>query len=207
MANTKNCTVTDQSWGESHISSFTWGRDYCYAGYYVGMEWTEYWYVYCMRIKTPKFSGKSEKIAFNISIKYEANHTVNLRYALCSSVENVSNYTFTRNEVVDDTQLAAGTITVNMTEDYDVFTIELESDALKPETDYYLYMWGGDTDYSLVKIDTPENHSVEITYKGGIVYIDNGTSFDEYEVWIDNGTTWEQYQVFIDNGTSWDECG
>lgn len=38
----------------------------------------------------------------------------------------------------------------------------------------------------------------------GLVYIDNGTSFDAYMIYIDNGTSWDQYCPYIDNGSSWD---
>lgn len=42
---------------------------------------------------------------------------------------------------------------------------------------------------------------------GGYIYIDNGSSFDAYEVYIDNGSSWDRYTPYIDNGSSWDECG
>lgn len=38
----------------------------------------------------------------------------------------------------------------------------------------------------------------------GLVYIDNGSSFDAYQLFIDNGTSWDQYIPYIDNGTSYD---
>ena len=38
----------------------------------------------------------------------------------------------------------------------------------------------------------------------GVVYIDNGTSFDPYLAYIDNGTSWDLYLMYIDNGTDWD---
>ena len=38
----------------------------------------------------------------------------------------------------------------------------------------------------------------------GVVYIDNGTTFEPYLVYIDNGTSWDIYMAYIDNGTSWD---
>lgn len=38
----------------------------------------------------------------------------------------------------------------------------------------------------------------------GVVYIDNGTSFEPYLAYIDNGTDWELYLAYIDNGTDWD---
>lgn len=41
----------------------------------------------------------------------------------------------------------------------------------------------------------------------GLVYIDNGTSLDAYQVFIDNGSSWDQYIPFIDNGSGWDYYG
>ena len=37
----------------------------------------------------------------------------------------------------------------------------------------------------------------------GVVYIDNGTSFDPYLAYIDNGTGWDLYLVYVDDGTTW----
>lgn len=41
----------------------------------------------------------------------------------------------------------------------------------------------------------------------GFIYIDNGTSFDAYQVYIDNGTSWDLYIPYVDNGSSWDMLG
>ena len=41
----------------------------------------------------------------------------------------------------------------------------------------------------------------------GLVYIDNGTSFEAYMVYIDNGTSWDLYVPYVDNGSSWDMYG
>lgn len=38
----------------------------------------------------------------------------------------------------------------------------------------------------------------------GVVYIDNGTTFEPYLAYIDNGEDWDLYLMYIDNGTSWD---
>ena len=49
---------------------------------------------------------------------------------------------------------------------------------------------------------------IAITYEPkGLVHIDNGSSFDAYEVYIDNGSSWDRYVPYIDNGSSWDICG
>ena len=36
----------------------------------------------------------------------------------------------------------------------------------------------------------------------GLVYIDNGTSVEAYQVFIDNGSGWDQYAPHIDNGSA-----
>lgn len=45
------------------------------------------------------------------------------------------------------------------------------------------------------------------TINDGLVYIDNGSGFDAYQVFIDNGSSWDQYIPCIDNGSGWDSCG
>lgn len=40
----------------------------------------------------------------------------------------------------------------------------------------------------------------------GLVWIDNGSTFEAYQVFIDNGSSWDQYIPYIDNGSGWDEC-
>lgn len=37
----------------------------------------------------------------------------------------------------------------------------------------------------------------------GVVYIDNGTTFEPYLAYIDDGTNWNLYLMYIDDGTSW----
>lgn len=39
----------------------------------------------------------------------------------------------------------------------------------------------------------------------GLVYIDNGSGWDAYQIYIDNGSSWDQYIAYIDNGSSWDQ--
>lgn len=38
----------------------------------------------------------------------------------------------------------------------------------------------------------------------GLVYIDNGSGWDAYQVYIDNGSSWDRYIPYIDNGSGWD---
>lgn len=48
--------------------------------------------------------------------------------------------------------------------------------------------------------------SIKINLTTGLVYIDNGSGFEPYEVYIDNGESWDRCIPYIDNGTSWDLC-
>lgn len=37
----------------------------------------------------------------------------------------------------------------------------------------------------------------------GVVYIDNGTTFEPYLAYIDNGTEWQLYLMYVDDGANW----
>lgn len=39
----------------------------------------------------------------------------------------------------------------------------------------------------------------------GLVYIDNGSGWEAYEIWIDNGTSWDLYIPYIDDGVAWQQ--
>ena len=38
----------------------------------------------------------------------------------------------------------------------------------------------------------------------GLIYIDNGTTFEAYQIYIHNGTEWELYIPYVHNGTEWE---
>lgn len=103
-----------------------------------------------------------------------------------------------------------GTITMN-TYDYtpSTFTLTL-SKPLKAGT-HYLYLWTSmSTDYHCYfEFCHNGNGKVTITYEElqGAIYIDNGSSFDAYQVYVDNGSSWDLYLPYIDDGSSWNLCG
>lgn len=47
---------------------------------------------------------------------------------------------------------------------------------------------------------------IAITGTSGLVYIDNGTTLEAYQIYKDNGSSWDQYIPYIDNGSGWDMC-
>ena len=60
----------------------------------------------------------------------------------------------------------------------------------------------GDKDYLPGNMSLSGNMELT-TINRGIVYIDNGVSFDAYQAYIDNGTGWDLCIPYIDNGTDW----
>lgn len=60
-------------------------------------------------------------------------------------------------------------------------------------------------EYTLAKFTVTGSITVPEEYIG-LVYIDNGSSWDVYMVYIDNGSSWDRYIPYIDNGSSWDMC-
>ena len=53
-------------------------------------------------------------------------------------------------------------------------------------------------------ITVTANQVVVVTVEqSAVVYIGNGTSFDQYQIFIGDGTNWNQYQAYIGDGTNW----
>ena len=48
---------------------------------------------------------------------------------------------------------------------------------------------------------------VTIAASSGVVYIDNGTTIEKYQVYVDNGSSWDRYIPYVDDGTDWNMCG
>lgn len=92
----------------------------------------------------------------------------------------------------------------------------------KKDTTYYIYIlsygspygesWANVSSVSTssvyMRIRNNPNYTQVHLYSGvGTVQIDNGSSFNAYEVYIDNGSKFELYEPYIDNGTEFTPCG
>lgn len=58
----------------------------------------------------------------------------------------------------------------------------------------------------VINLDTNNNSIISLYALWellGLVYIDNGTQFEAYQMFIDNGTSWDQVIPYMDNGTEW----
>lgn len=96
-----------------------------------------------------------------------------------------------------------GSVAVKNAEGYDVFSGGAET-VLVPNTTHYLWIFPNTTTYGFYYLGDTAKATVTTSGGAGLVYIDNGTSFDAYQVHIDNGSSWDLYMPYIDNGSGWD---
>lgn len=76
--------------------------------------------------------------------------------------------------------------------------------VLVPNTTYYLWIFPNTTTYGFYYLTENQQATVTTGGSAGVVYIDNGSSWDAYQCYIDNGSSWDLYIPYIDNGSSWD---
>ena len=90
---------------------------------------------------------------------------------------------------------------------YSTFTGEADV-SLTQNTKYYVWIFSNSAAYSGHYTNYLFSEAVAtITTSGsagGFIYIDNGSSWDKYQVYIDNGSGWDLYVPYIDNGSNWD---
>lgn len=90
------------------------------------------------------------------------------------------------------------------------YTSDVISKVLTPNTTYYLYIFAGNSygrsayfPYDGLQYQT-ELATITVDGAAGLVYIDNGTSLESYQVYVDNGSSWDLCVPYIDNGSDWD---
>lgn len=76
--------------------------------------------------------------------------------------------------------------------------------TLSANTTYYLWLFPNTTTYGYYNLTQSQQAVITTNGSGGVVHIDNGSSWDAYQCYIDNGSSWDLYIPYIDNGSSWD---
>ena len=169
---TLNCTLITHHW---HSGNEWQGDAAAYAGAWRSNNVDTY-YTYRMRLKTPAFGGTSTSM--NINFRYWRtdsgfSHTsATLRWALCKSNSSGNSYLKTYSAVSDTAnQVASGIMTLTDLKPsaYGIqsTTININTSALEPVHDYYLYVWAGQSPSagaSLITIDTVSSMSATVSY-------------------------------------------
>lgn len=203
-----------QTGNKSWVSySIAGGSNSTSATYYWDpVDWEGYT-ISILVFTAPSFSGTSEYITFTFpSCRGPGeNIDINLRFSLCSSMENRNSYVSLSNPS-DPYRIAQVTKTTDLPSASDYYyenrSVTINTTALTPGTTYYLIvqlMTGPGTEYVVTLYDL-DTATIEIGYSSAsYVYIDNASSLGTYFIYIDNGTSWDLYTPYIDNGTSWDK--
>ena len=137
--------------------------------------------------------------------------SVNLRWALCSSDENINSYNTANavsNGVSDPNQIASGTVTFDglSSSISSIKTLTIQTTALKPGVSYFLVLWGdssagyvGDT----ATMNAASNHSVLLEYGSGVVRIRVGNEWKAATPHIWKGGKWVLAIPGIWKGSEW----
>lgn len=99
-----------------------------------------------------------------------------------------------------------GSVTVSDNGGFDAFSGSADV-VLMPNTTYYLWIFPATVTPGYYWLAESDKATLETSGAAGLVHIDNGGSFESYQVYIDNGSSWDMYIPYIDNGSSWDLCG
>lgn len=76
--------------------------------------------------------------------------------------------------------------------------------VLLPNKTYYLWIFPNTTTYGFYTVSSGEKVVLETEGAAGLVYIDNGSGLQPYQVYIDNGSKFELYMPYIDNGSKFE---
>lgn len=141
---TSNCVIV----GQKGRGGSSYSANAQYLGYYSSPE--SVYHDYVLSFTTGEFKGKSASITFNLQMAHSDldADTRTYRWALLSSDANARGYSTltnfyfdTHDEVVDENQIAQGTITWAEVNIDNHKTLTISTDALSPNTNYYLALW------------------------------------------------------------------
>ena len=179
-----------------------------YAGAY-----GEGYYTSCLKLRTPKFAGVSERIMFQVRLYNIGPNDTKLRWALCSSDANKGKYTGDwsnriYSEVEDKYQLAQGTVEwadIELTEN-PMRELIVETNALKPETDYFLFLWSyysKDSISTTVRVAAAAEHSAVVEYKAGLIQVKHNGAEISCVVDVVSGGEWKQAMPEVAVNGAW----
>ncbi len=164
-----------------------------------------------IKFTTPSYMGTCKSIHFDIVGEGPGEAIMGqYRYAIATSNSYKDSYIRTGDPVSEPSQIESGII--DKYDGIDVvgsnkysFAFECDTDKLKPNTVYYLYLWPkGTTSKDTRLFLYRRNGTFTLKYANGLAYIDNGVELVPYQTYIDNGVTLDLYTPYIDNGTGWD---
>lgn len=137
------------------------------AGYSGGYK------VAILRFDAPSIPGAAKFLDIGMVISKVATASANVRWALCKSDANREKYLDTSTEVEDEHQIASGTIPFeDLTSALGLRSFQIPCKGIRKGT-WYLILWASELKGIYIRsvISSAGNHSVSVSYTGGIVWI------------------------------------
>lgn len=203
MARTAQCSIGGQAYCVYDKGEYTMDTQE-----YVGNSGSKY-YVYILKLTAPAFTGKAKKITFRLNASTIDLTSMSLRFALCTSDANYQSYRNQHGAVTEATQIASGVLEMSSAEKnaMELRELTIETNALRPGTDYYLYLWASSNLYCLGLMDVASAHAAEIAYISGGARINDGGTVKRFPAVIWNGSAWKRYIPVVYTASGWKRQG
>ena len=207
--NSMDCTMAGLTWAKDG-SWYNEDQSGGYAGAY-----GEGYYTSCLKFRTPKFAGISERITFRVRLYLIGNGDTKLRWALCSSDVNKEKYTgnwpdSVYSEVEDEYQIAQGIVEWTDLWGSDrggsVHELTIDTKALKPEREYCLFLWSyynKDSISTVVQVGQGSEHTATLEYNSGLIQVKYNGEMVSCVVDVASGGEWKQAMPEVAVGGSW----
>lgn len=149
------------------------------AGYSGGYK------VAILRFDVPAVPGVGKILDISMVISKVTTASANVRWALCKSDANRQKYLDNSAEVEDENQIASGTILFeNLTSALGVRTFQIPCNGIRKGT-WYLILWASELKGIYIRsvISSVGNHSVSVSYTGGIVWVMTESGLKPYSLY------------------------
>lgn len=149
------------------------------AGYGSGYK------VAILRFDAPAIPGAAKSLDVGMVISKVTTADATVRWALCKSDANREKYLSTSAEVEDENQIATGTILFEtLTSALGIRSFQIPCKGMHKGT-WYLILWASEMKGIYIRsvVSSAGNHSVSVTYTGGILRVKTESGVKAYGVY------------------------
>lgn len=164
-----------------------------------------YYRVYSIAFTTPdtEFKISSLRFVYRIANISTLDSASDIKYSLALSTSNIYDY---GNEKDDPASIASGTISRSTLNNTTTGVLNINTNKLKPNTDYYLVLYLTNMSTTSTNTAVLSYSNILVGYVGGISYIKEDTEYKAYQchIYTNQSDEYEPYAAYRYNGTGWD---
>lgn len=164
-----------------------------------------YYRVYSIAFTTPdtEFKISSLRFVYRITNISTLDSASDIKYSLALSTSNIYDY---GNEKDDPASIASGTISRSTLNNTTTGVLNINTNKLKPNTDYYLVLYLTNMSTTSTNTAVLSYSNMLVGYVGGISYIKEDTEYKAYQchIYTNQSDEYQSYAAYRYNGTGWD---